>query len=161
MVGHGEVKAKPDIATTNVGVEVTAPTVVDAMAEANTKMADVLAAVKKLGIADRDIQTSNFSINFERQSGSTLQSPTNGSATASSDSQRSGVYRVSNMVQITIRNLDQVGSVLDAVVKAGANNVWGVNFRSGRSLCAGSHRSREGSGRCSQSSRYPGWVERC
>ncbi|MFL7811946.1 MAG: SIMPL domain-containing protein, partial [Anaerolineae bacterium] len=38
------------------------------------------------------------------------------------------VYRVSNMVNVTIRDLDTVGEVLDAVIEAGANNIWGVSF---------------------------------
>jgi uncharacterized protein YggE len=37
-------------------------------------------------------------------------------------------YIVSNMVNVTIRDLDKVSTVLDAVVEAGANNIWGVNF---------------------------------
>jgi uncharacterized protein YggE len=39
-----------------------------------------------------------------------------------------GVYRVSNMVQVTIRDLNTVGDIIDAAVAAGANNVWGVTF---------------------------------
>jgi uncharacterized protein YggE len=38
-------------------------------------------------------------------------------------------YRVSNNAQITIREIDSVGAVLDAAIDAGANSVWGVNFR--------------------------------
>jgi hypothetical protein len=37
-------------------------------------------------------------------------------------------YRVSNMANVTVRDLDSVGDVLDAVIEAGANNIWGVNF---------------------------------
>ncbi len=121
VVGQGEVKARPDIATINVGVEVLAPTVEAATADAEKQMKAVLAAVKALGIADKDIQTSNYSINFERQ-----QPGAEGAAAAAASP--AGYYRVSNMVQVTIRDLDQVGAVLEAAVQAGANNVWGVSY---------------------------------
>ena len=39
-----------------------------------------------------------------------------------------GFYRVSNMVQVTIRDLTKVSDVIDTAVKAGANNVWGISF---------------------------------
>jgi uncharacterized protein YggE len=129
VVGRGEVKAKPDIATVNLGVEVTAPTVSEAMTEANARMETILAAMKALGIADKDIQTSNFSINFERRepTAPAASEPTAGAKTGSTQVP-SGFYRVNNMIQVTIRDLDKVGDVLDAAVEAGANNVWGVSF---------------------------------
>jgi uncharacterized protein len=129
VVGRGEVKAKPDIATVNLGVEVTAPTVSEAMAEANARMKTILAAMKALGIADKDIQTSNFSINFERREPTAAAVPEATSGAKPGGAQTpSGFYRVNNMIQVTIRNLDKVGDVLDAAVEAGANNVWGVSF---------------------------------
>lgn len=122
VVGRGEVKVKPEVANTTVGVEALAPTVDAAMEDAQARMDAVLAALKKLGIADKDIQTSNFSINFERtQTGVSEAKPTE-------STQPTGFYRISNMVQITIRDLEQVGAALDAAVKAGANNVWGISF---------------------------------
>jgi hypothetical protein len=92
-------------------------------------MKTLLAAVKSLGIADKDVQTSNFSISFERTnpsapiaSGAATGVKTDGVQTLD------GFYRVNNMIQVTIRDLDSVGDVLDAAVEAGANNVWGVSF---------------------------------
>jgi uncharacterized protein YggE len=66
VIGRSEVTSKPDIARANVGVEVTAPTVGAAMQQARTRMTELLTALKKLGIADKDLRTSNFSIYFER-----------------------------------------------------------------------------------------------
>ncbi len=126
VVGQGEVKAKPDVATTTVGVEVLNASIDDAMTEAKSRMAAVLAALKKLGIADKDIQTSNFSISFERNP-STSPAET-GSSTPESSAQPVGFYRVSNMVQVTIRNMDLIGAVLEDSIAAGANNIWGVSF---------------------------------
>ena len=129
VVGRGEVKAKPDVATVNLGVEVTAPTVGEAMTEANARMKTILASMKNLGIADKDIETSNFSINFERQEpAAPAVSEAMQGAKANETKTPAGFYRVNNMIQVTIRDLDKVGDVLDAAVEAGANNVWGVSF---------------------------------
>jgi uncharacterized protein len=125
VVGRGEVKTKPDLATTTVGVEALGPTVDAAMADAEARMNSVLDALKKMGIADKDLQTSNFSINFERQSDP---QPVTAQATPGKFTPPSGFYRVSNMVQVNIRDLATVGDVIDTAVKAGANNVWGINF---------------------------------
>ena len=130
VVGRGEVHAKPDIARANIGVEVIAPTVAEALASANGRMDNILKAIKNVGVADKDLQTSNFSINFERQM-SDIRMPmvgVEGGESAPKDEGPSGFYRVSNMVQVTIRDLDQVADVLDVAVEAGANNVWGVYF---------------------------------
>ena len=125
VVGRGEVKVKPDVANTTVGVEALGPTVDAAMADAEARMTSVLNALKQMGIADKDIQTSNFSVNFERQM---EQKPVSAQATPGKFEPPAGFYRVSNMVQVTIRDMDTVGDVIDTAVKAGANNVWGINF---------------------------------
>jgi uncharacterized protein YggE len=125
VVGRGEVKVKPDVAHTTVGVEALGETVDAAMADAEARMTSVLAALKGMGIADKDIQTSNFSVNFERQM---EPKPATAQATPGTFEPPAGFYRVSNMVQVTIRDMATVGDVIDTAVKAGANNVWGINF---------------------------------
>lgn len=126
VVGRGEVKARPDLATTTIGVEVLAPSVDAAMTQAKAQMQSVVDALKKLGIADKDIQTSNFSVNFERSQSDT---PAAANTAPAAAGQPAGFYRVSNMVQVNIRDLSQIAAVLDAAIKAGANNVWGIDFR--------------------------------
>jgi len=132
VVGRGEVKAKPDIARANIGVEVTAATVAEAMADAKARMAAVLKALKEFGVSEKDIQTSNFSISFERLAPEyPLPVSAGGSepkAQGAEEGSPAGIYHVSNMVEVTIRNLDNVGDVLDAVIEAGANNMWGIYF---------------------------------
>jgi uncharacterized protein YggE len=115
VVGEGSVSAKPNIAHANIGVESTAPTVAEATSENNDKMTAVIAKLKDLGVAEKDIQTSNYSINPERSVGT------------SGPGQVTG-YQVSNTVNVTIRDLSQVGPILDAVTQAGANTVYGVSF---------------------------------
>lgn len=148
VLGRGEVTHKPDIARATVGIEVSAPTVVEASRSAAQRMTELIAALKKTGIADKDIQTSNYSINFERVYPQPQPAPmalpalapagkstpaAKGAAVASPPAppppaEPAGLYRVSNTVSITVRELDKVGSVLDAAVAAGANSVWGISF---------------------------------
>lgn len=145
VVGKGEVLHKPDVARASVGIEVSAPTVAEANRNAAQRMTELIAALKKTGIADKDIQTSNFSINFERAYpppppmpmlappvAPAAKSPPGPKAAPVAPppppAEPAGLYRVSNTVSITVRDLDKVGSVLDAAVAAGANNVWGVSF---------------------------------
>ncbi|MGK4006229.1 SIMPL domain-containing protein [Sorangium sp. So ce1036] len=157
VVGQGEVSAKPDIARAQLGIEVLAPTVAEATQTAAARMTDILGALRKAGLADKDIQTSNYSIQLERQpdvpppmpraAPAAPAAPPAGRGPKAAPAQKPAapppappdlapaqpappryVYRVSNTVTATIRNLAQVGAVLDAAVAAGANNVWGVSF---------------------------------
>ena len=57
------VETKPDIATFSTGVQTMAPTASEAVRLNNTQMASVVARLKKLGIADKDIQTTQISLN--------------------------------------------------------------------------------------------------
>ena len=140
VIGKGEVSHKPDIARTTMGISVAAPTVAEASRLANQQMTNLIAAIKKEGIADKDIQTANFSINFERiepphmpppvmmaPSGKPGGAPAPVPAPAPAPA-RAGQYRVSNTVRVTIRDLDKAGRLLDAAVAAGANDVWGLSF---------------------------------
>ncbi len=112
VVGHGEVKAQPDTATVQIGVQTQAADAKDALAQNTQQTQAVQAKLKDLGIADKDMQTSNFSIN----------------PMYNNDGRQVTGYTVSNMVSVTIRNLDQAGTLLDQVVQAGANSIYGINF---------------------------------
>jgi uncharacterized protein YggE len=112
VVGHGEVKGRPDTATVQIGVETEAPVAKDALAK-NTDQATALQAkLKELGVAEKDIQTSNFSIY-----------PTYGT-----DGRQITGYHVSNSVSVTIRDLAKAGTLLDQVVQAGANSISSISF---------------------------------
>jgi uncharacterized protein YggE len=113
--GAGEVSLKPDIAYINVGVHTEMPSAAEAMAENNTKTQALIDALKAAGVDANDIQTTNFNIWQNTQSGP--------------DGKPTGVtYAVDNTVFLTIRKLDSLGSLLDAAVKAGANNVNSIQF---------------------------------
>lgn len=116
VVGEGKVKIKPNIARANIGVEVLRPTVEEASAANKELIEAVINALTEAGIDKADIQTSGFSVYAERfgQDGPLPDDKVN--------------YRVSNNVAVTIRDLDSVGEVLDAAMKSGANNIYGIEF---------------------------------
>ena len=120
--GVGKASAPPDIARANIGVEVRAATPDEANNAASQRMAAVLAALKQAGIADKDLRTHSYSVSFEQE-----QTPPAEPHAAQPSGPR-GLYRVTNMVEATLRDLSSVGKVLKAANDAGANNVWGVKF---------------------------------
>lgn len=140
--GRGEVSRAPDIAHTTLGVEMTAPTVQEATRLANARMNEVFAALEKAGIEKKDIQTSSLNIDFERiyqppqplpaapaPRATPKGAPEESAETAAPKApERVGVYRVTNMVQVTIRDLGKIGPVLDGAVAAGANAAYGISF---------------------------------
>jgi len=121
VVGKGEVSLTPDIARVNVGAEATAETVSEAKAEVDSRMEAILAALEEMGIAEKDIQTSQYNIYYERE-------PVFGPAREAPSSEDGGLYRVSNMLNVTIREIERAGEVVDAAVEAGANRMYGVSF---------------------------------
>lgn len=120
VVGSGQVSLTPDMAQVNVGVEVRGASVAEAKAEVDRRMAAILAALVDLGVAEKDIQTAHYSIHYEREAFAMPREE--GVAEAA------GVYRVSNMLNVEVRDLDKLGEILDAAVEAGANQMYGVSF---------------------------------
>jgi len=116
LSGHGEVRMAPDRATVTIGVASRKDTAAEAMKDNSAAMQAVFAALKAAGIADKDMQTSNFSVQ------PSYNYPNDGTAPTLVG------YDVSNNVTITVRKLDALGGVLDAVVKAGSNQIQGVSF---------------------------------
>jgi uncharacterized protein YggE len=120
--GIGEVSGAPDTAFINSGVTTQGATAKEAL-DANSKaMADLLETLKTAGIEGRDIQTSGFSVNpnyvysdARDANGYQLPPKING-------------YQVFNTVNVRIRDLDILGSVLDKSVSVGANTVNGITF---------------------------------
>jgi uncharacterized protein YggE len=109
VTGTGEVTVTPDLATLQVGVEVSETTVAGAQAEASEAMDRVMATLTDSGVAKKDIQTQYFRIRERtRWDDDTDQEIVIG-------------YRVTNQVTAKIRDLAEVGSIIDAVVRAGGN----------------------------------------
>ncbi len=120
VMGTGQVSGTPDIARVTVGVETQNKDVKKAVADNNSKMTTLIAALKSTGIADKDIQTMNYSVYVENPQGQALPNdqgtPTN------------LIYHVTNQVQITVRDTTKLSSVLDEAVTSGANSIYGVSF---------------------------------
>lgn len=114
--GIGRVTMKPDTAVFSVGIEATAPKAGAAMDDASTQMAAIIAALKKLGIADADLTTTQISLNptYDYKEGDSKPIPAGYSATQT--------------LSVKARALDKAGSLIDASVDASANQVGGISF---------------------------------
>jgi uncharacterized protein YggE len=115
LSAYGETRIAPDMATITLGVQTDAPTAVDALKANGARMNQVMVALKKAGIAERDIQTSNLNLNAQYAYEQNLPPKLTG-------------YQASNQVTITVRDLTKLGSAVDATVGAGANTVNGISF---------------------------------
>jgi uncharacterized protein YggE len=113
--GNGIITLVPDIAYINIGVQTENKNAQEAVASNNQQSQQLFSAFTRAGIAEKDIKTSNFSI-YPRQEWDNEGQPT-------------GItYVVNNTVSVTVRDLDQIGSILDSAVQAGANTINGVQF---------------------------------
>ncbi len=121
LTGQAEVKSAPDIAVISAGVVSTATTAREALTVNNKSMASVLQTIEAAGVAKKDIQTSNFSVQpryqHAKRSGSGEQPPP-----------RIVGYTVSNTVTVIVRELSGLGEALDAVVSSGVNQMNGLSF---------------------------------
>jgi uncharacterized protein YggE len=116
VTGNGIVYLTPDIAYIYVGVHTEDPDIAQAVDRNNTQAQAVVDALKNMGIAATDIQTSSFSVWSSQQNDPMTNLP-------------SGyTYMVDNTVYITVRDLTTLGRLLDTVVGAGANNINSIQF---------------------------------
>jgi hypothetical protein len=113
--GIGQVSLTPDIAYIYVGVHTEGATASDAVATNKSQTTTVISAIKKAGVDEKDIRTTNFSIWPSQQYGP--------------DGTISGtIYMVDNTVYVTVRDLNGLGNLLDSVISAGANSINSVQF---------------------------------
>lgn len=124
LTAEGRSNKAPDLAVFTAGVTSQGKTAGEALAANSADMNKVIAALKKAGIADRDIQTSNLSLSpmYEPQ----RQLP---SGEIYPPQPRISGYQVNNQVTVRQRDLKQFGRVLDTLVAAGANSVSGPSFQ--------------------------------
>jgi len=118
--GNGTVYLTPDIAYITIGVHTEDPDLAAGVSKNNTQAQALVDALKKAGIAAKDIQTSNFSV-YTNNNGQTFDKTT-GQVISSGD------YSVDNTVNVTVRDLTHLGNVLNTAVGAGANNINSINF---------------------------------
>jgi uncharacterized protein YggE len=113
--GVGLVKAEPDVADVSLGVTKQGEDAQSAAADAATTMDAVIAALLEAGIAESDIQTTSLSLN-----------PIYDWNENPPDIEG---WEASNLVNVTVRDIESVGEVIDAATAAGATNVNGISFR--------------------------------
>lgn len=135
LTAEGQSRRASDIAMFSAGVVTQAQTASAAISENSSKMDAVIAALKRAGIADRDIQTSAINLSpvysnperdaqiLARQSGRPYIPPP-----PEQQARRIIGYEARNTVQVRVRNLANMGRVIDTLVSVGANEVNGPNF---------------------------------
>lgn len=113
---YESVTTEPDLVTIGAGVTSEAPTAVQAMRQNSVEMRKVIDQIKSLGVDDKDIQTTGINLNaqydYDREN-------------------RRQIFRgysVSNRVSVKLREIDETGRVLDALVTAGATDLSGPSF---------------------------------
>jgi uncharacterized protein len=108
----GEATRVPDVAVISAGVITRAATARAALQQNAARMERVRAALKQAGIADRDIQTSNISLNPEYRY-------------VENQPPRLTGYSASNQLNVRFRDIAKSGDILDALVAEGANSING------------------------------------
>ena len=115
VTGQSQVSASPDVAYVSVGVRTEAADVSQAVSRNASQVDRVMSALQEAGVSLDDMQTTNFSVysyddyDFEGNPVGT-------------------VFNVENTVYVTVRNIAEMGDLLDSAVNAGANNIWGITF---------------------------------
>jgi len=113
---YESIELEPDIATIGAGVSTEARSAVEAMRMNALEMRRVINRIKELGVDEKDIQTSGINLNARYDYDRTNQK------------QVFRGYQVSNRVTVKLREIDQTGQVLDALVVAGATDLSGPSF---------------------------------
>ncbi len=120
VTGFGAASGAPDVAYMDIGVESADSDIAAALEDNNARMEAILSALSEFGIASENVRTLYF--NIYQDKGFPPDMPIEPGAEPDT------MYRISNVVNITIRDTSQVGDILSAVIESGANVVHGVNF---------------------------------
>lgn len=132
ITAEGHSNRVPDLAVFSAGVVTHGVTAAEALGANSRQMDRVVAALKRSGIVDRDIQTSSISLSprFNDPEGEAqrrareLREP----YVPPTEARRIIGYEARNSVQVRVRRLDQMGKIIDTLVAAGANQVNGPSF---------------------------------
>lgn len=115
VVAEGRVNRVPDIALIRAGVVSQGATAAEALSANARQMASVLTALKAAGIADRDVQTATIALNPQYRYAENQPPVITG-------------YQATNNVSVRFRDIAKSGTILDALVKQGANQIDGPNL---------------------------------
>jgi len=111
----GRTRRVPDVATIRAGVVTQAPTAAAALTDNAARVGRVLAALKAAGVAPRDVQTATISLQPQYRYGENVPPAITG-------------YGASNTVSVRFRDVAKSGTILDALVREGANQIDGPNL---------------------------------
>ena len=114
LTGSGSSSAQADQATVNLGVQIISELANEAIGENAETMTAVIEAIKALGVSEDDIVTTSYSVYPQYD--------------WTEDGRVFTGYSVTNLVQVTVKDLDIVGDVIDAAAVAGANQINGISF---------------------------------
>lgn len=120
VAGEGEASVAPDMAILSLAVVRNAETAAAALSANSAAMGEILSALKLGGVADRDMQTSNFSIFPQYRHND----PKNGVV----EPPRVVGYEVSNTLTLKVRDLKKLGGIIDQSVKLGVNQGGQIAF---------------------------------
>lgn len=132
VTAEGRAQRRPDLANFNAGVVTQARTAGEALSANSSRMDGVIAALKRSGVADRDIQTSTLSLQpqyYYPQRERPVREPT-GAVIEPAEPQAPRIvgYEARNSVTVRVRRIDDMGRIIDALVGAGVNQVEGPYF---------------------------------
>ena len=126
--GEGKATAVPDSATVSLGVTAQGSTVAEAQNKANQTADKIISAVKKLGITDKDIKTTNYSVNPDYGQGGGIQPLIYPPVPINNGNQAITGYTVTQNLEIKVKPIEKANKVVDAGTSNGANLVGGVNY---------------------------------
>jgi uncharacterized protein YggE len=115
VAADGTSTRTPDLAVIQAGVVTQAATAGDAMRQNSARMTTVLGALRRAGVAERDIQTSSIALSPQYRYAENQPPVITG-------------YQASNQVSVRFRDIAKSGTILDTLVREGANNISGPNL---------------------------------
>jgi uncharacterized protein YggE len=117
VTGYGVVSARPDTAVVRLGVETEADTAEEALDENNVRMSALISTTLEADVAEDDIQTQGLH----------LQAVYDNAINNNTPPVVVG-YRASNIIAVTVRDLDKLGTLLDAAIAVGGNTIQNISF---------------------------------
>ena len=114
--GTGSASTNPDVVDIQLGVDTVEPEVAEAVDQNTVKMKEIMALFGDMGVDEKDIQTTNYNLWVEE-----VYDPS-GQPTGEKR------FHVSNTVSVRLRNLTQIGNLIEEATQAGVTNVFGITF---------------------------------
>jgi len=119
VVGTGSIAVTPDVVKITIGVSEQEATVKDTQDKVDSTMAAITAKLKEAGITEKDYHTAQYSVEPVMDFNNPTKGQPNGTLSG---------FRVVNMLEVTVHDASQAASLIDSLVSAGANTIYGINF---------------------------------